>query len=108
MCMQYLSVFCLLVNLSVALVFAGYNELKAPIEPNTCRLANMYTKDGADYSGSAGATSEGKYPTAESEEECLKMCEESEQSRLEEKPDVYGLRVGCFFGHEKLFEREHE
>lgn len=86
---------------------AGFDDLKAPIEPNTCRLANAYLMNGQDYSGSAGITINGKYPTAEDRTACRSMCEQDEMSRVNSKPAVYGLRVACYFSTEKLFEREH-
>ena len=98
----------LLFFLPVTLVRASdFGDLAAPVEANSCRLANMYTRDGQDYSGSAGTTFDGQYPTRATREECLEACEASERVRVEEKPEIYGLRVACFYGEDRLFEREY-
>jgi hypothetical protein len=99
--------FVILFSLFSGSTSAGFDELKAPIGPNTCRLANAYLMHGQDYSGSAGITINGQYPTAENRAACRKMCEQDESSRLASKPAMYGLRVACYFSNEKLFEREH-
>ena len=87
---------------------AGFDDLKATIESTSCRLANVYTYQGADYSGSAGITVKGKYRTEENETLCLERCKKDVKSRLEEKPDMYGLKVACFFGDKKLFLEEYK
>lgn len=60
-----------------------------------------------EYSGSAGTTIKGNYDTAKDKDACLKKCESDEKLRVEEKPEIYGLKVACYFGKEKLYEREH-
>ena len=86
---------------------ASLDDLTARVESNSCRLANAYTLGGKDYSGSAGTTLNGKYDSAEDRKACLKKCEADEKSRREEKPAMYGLRVACYFGNDKVFERTY-
>ena len=101
-----LSVFTIMLFTNFA--SAGFDDLKAPIENNSCRLANAYTKDGQDYSGSAGVTSNGKYNTAIDKATCLKKCEREEESRVSEKPEMYGLKIACYYGKEQLYKRIHK
>jgi hypothetical protein len=85
--------------------WAGFDDLKAPIEANTCRLANGYIMKGGGSSGSAGTIVNGKYETAKSKEDCTKQCKGEAKYRADGKPSEYGLKVACFFGKEKLYER---
>lgn len=84
--------------------FAGFNDIKAPIKPDTCRLANEYIMK-SGRSGSAGYRQKGEYPTAASEPECYKKCEAEAASRKDGKPVGYGLHVACFYGNKILFDR---
>jgi hypothetical protein len=87
---------------------AGYGELTGKVESDTCRLANAYTLGNQDYSGSAGTTFNGSYEKAKDRGDCIKRCESEEKSRREEKPSMYGIRVACFYGGDKLFERSYK
>ncbi len=101
------SILTVAVLVSPSMAWARSDELKAPIDTNSCRLANAYMLKGVEYSGSAGTTSGGKYPAAKDQAECLKKCKTEEMSRVVEKPSTYGLKVACYFGTMKLYEILH-
>lgn len=82
-------------------------ELKAPVEKNSCRLANMYFKGSTIFGSSAGIVSFGKYATAKSASACRASCESDEKGRLSGKPESFSLKVACFFGTEQIYERTH-
>jgi hypothetical protein len=77
------------------------------IESNSCRLANLYTKDAQVYGAgySKGVRYNGKYPTAENATECELKCKKELVNRIETLPKGLKLEVECFYGKKQLFKK---
>jgi hypothetical protein len=94
-----------LLALTLLSILTCQNAVATPeIKKNSCRLYNAYMINGQIYSDADGIIINGEYPTASSETECREKCRAEQADRASSLPEIYNLKVECFYGQKSLYQ----